>query len=286
MKKNFLAIFTIFALTLVGCASKEKKESHLENIGQKDSVDMLLAQKDNEINDMMSVMNEIQEGFREINEAENRVNIVNGDGEDTSEVKQIKDNIKFIVNKMTLNRDLIAKLQKKLENSSIKGEALRVTINNLLKQLDEKDQQLQRFREQLNEKDIHIAELDETINNLNTNVSTLSEDNQNNIQTINLQDKQLNTAWYAFGNKKELKEQGILISGKLLQGNFNKNYFTKIDIRDLHEIKFYSKMAKMLTIHPVSSYTLYRDNNKQYVLRITNPQNFWSTSKYLVVLVK
>lgn len=286
MKKNFLAIFTIFALTLVGCASKEKKESHLENIGQKDSVDMLLAQKDNEINDMMSVMNEIQEGFREINEAENRVNIVNGDGEDTSKVKQIKDNIKFIVNKMTLNRDLIAKLQKKLENSSIKGEALRVTINNLLKQLDEKDQQLQRFREQLNEKDIHIAELDETINNLNTNVSTLSEDNQNNIQTINLQDKQLNTAWYAFGNKKELKEQGILISGKLLQGNFNKNYFTKIDIRDLHEIKFYSKMAKMLTIHPVSSYTLYRDNNKQYVLRITNPQNFWSTSKYLVVLVK
>ena len=286
MKKNFLAIFTIFALTLVGCASKEKKESHLENIGQKDSVDMLLAQKDNEINDMMSVMNEIQEGFREINEAENRVNIVNGDGEDTSEVKQIKDNIKFIVNKMTLNRDLIAKLQKKLENSSIKGEALRVTINNLLKQLDEKDQQLQRFREQLNEKDIHIAELDETINNLNTNVSTLSEDNQNNIQTINLQDKQLNTAWYAFGNKKELKEQGILISGKLLQGNFNKNYFTKIDIRDLHEIKFYSKMAKMLTIHPVSSYTLYRDNNKQYVLRITNPQNFWSTSKYLVILVK
>ena len=34
------------------------------------------------------------------------------------------------------------------------------------------------------------------------------------------------------------------------------------------------------------SYTLNRDSKDQYVLRITNPQTFWSTSKYLVVQVK
>ena len=39
-------------------------------------------------------------------------------------------------------------------------------------------------------------------------------------------------------------------------------------------------------MHPSGSYTLTPDVNKQYVLRITNPQLFWSTSKYLVVLVK
>ena len=47
-----------------------------------------------------------------------------------------------------------------------------------------------------------------------------------------------------------------------------------------------SKSAKLLTTHPSSSYALVRDANKQYTLRITNPQIFWSTSKYLVVLVK
>jgi hypothetical protein len=31
---------------------------------------------------------------------------------------------------------------------------------------------------------------------------------------------------------------------------------------------------------------LQRDANKQYVLRITNPEAFWATSKYLVILVK
>ena len=41
-----------------------------------------------------------------------------------------------------------------------------------------------------------------------------------------------------------------------------------------------------MTSHPAGSYTLQPDANKQYVLRINNPEAFWSTSKYLVVLVK
>ncbi len=72
----------------------------------------------------------------------------------------------------------------------------------------------------------------------------------------------------------------------MLQANFNKSYFTKIDIRVQMEIKLYSKSAKILTMHPSSSYTLQQDANKQYVLRISNPQLFWSTSKYLVIHVK
>ena len=71
-----------------------------------------------------------------------------------------------------------------------------------------------------------------------------------------------------------------------MTGNFNKSYFTKIDIRVQKEIKLYSKSAKILTMHPSSSYTLQQDANKQYVLRISNPQLFWSTSKYLVIQVK
>ena len=92
--------------------------------------------------------------------------------------------------------------------------------------------------------------------------------------------------WYVFGTKKELKEQHIMEGGKVMTGNFNKSYFTKVDIRNISEIKLMSKSAKLLTTHPSSSYALVRDANKQYTLRITNPQIFWSTSKYLVVLVK
>ena len=285
MKKQLLLSMAFAMLVIVGCQEKKNNPVDLASIEQNDSLQKNIAQRDNEINDMMATMNEIQEGFREINAAENRVSIAK-DGERANKAQQIRENIKFISSRMQENRALINKLQKQLRESNFQGDQLQKTIAGMLKQLDEKDQQLQQLRAELDAKDIHISELDETINNLNTNVSDLKTESQQKSQTISNQDMQLNTAWYVFGTKKELKEQRVMVDGKVLQSSFNKNYFTKIDIRVDKEIKFYSKSAKLLTTHPSSSYTLTQDANKQYVLRITNPQIFWSTSKYLVVLVK
>ena len=145
---------------------------------------------------------------------------------------------------------------------------------------------MQKLQAELHEKDIHIAELDQTVSNLNTSIASLKEESANKAATIVAQDKQINTAWYVFGTKKELQSQNIYEKGRVLQSNFNKNYFTKIDIRIVKEIKLYSKSVKIMTAHPANSYQLLQDANKQYVLRINNPQSFWSTSKYLVVLVK
>lgn len=283
MKKLFFMVCCA-ALLMTGCKDG-KNAPGLASVQQTDSLNDVIAQKDSEINEMMGTLNDIDEGFRLINEAENRVALLKN-GEGTSKKQNLKENIQFIAERMKQNRELIAKLQKQLESSTLKGGQLKKTIDNLTAQLEEKDKQLLALREELDKKDIHISELDETIGNLNTNVSNLSADNQQKAETINAQDKQLNTAWYVFGTKKELKGQHILEGGKVMNGNFNKNYFTKVDIRNTTEIKLYSKSAKLLTAHPASSYSLTHDASKQYVLRITNPQIFWSTSKYLVVLVK
>ena len=283
MKKLFFMVCCA-ALLMTGCKDG-KNAPGLASVQQTDSLNDVIAQKDSEINEMMGTLNDIEEGFRLINEAENRVALLKN-GEGTSKKQNLKENIQFIAERMKQNRELIAKLQKQLESSTLKGGQLKKTIDNLTAQLEEKDKQLLALREELDKKDIHISELDETIGNLNTNVSNLSADNQQKAETINAQDKQLNTAWYVFGTRKELKGQHILEGGKVMNGNFNKNYFTKVDIRNTTEIKLYSKSAKLLTAHPASSYSLTHDASKQYVLRITNPQIFWSTSKYLVVLVK
>ena len=284
MKKLLLCTFIFTMLAVISC-KQDNKAQQLSNIEQNDSLQKIIAQKDSEINDMLGTLNEIQEGFREINEAENRVTIAK-DGEGTNKTQQIKENIQFISTAMKRNRQLVDKLRQQLRESSVKGGQFKTTIDNLMKQLDEKEQQLQQLRAELDAKDIHISELDETINNLNTNVSNLTAERNQKSDTISNQDKQLNTAWYVFGTKNELKEQRIIEDNRVLQSNFNKNYFTKIDIRVDKEIKLYTKSAKIMTTHPSSSYTLTRDANKQYVLRITNPQIFWSTSKYLVILVK
>ena len=286
MRNRVISIcFVSLALLLYGCKEYKAPVANRPTVAKDDSLQQIISQRDTQINNMMATMNEIQEGFNEISEAENRVNLIQDD-ERADKASQIKEDIKFIADRMQQNRELIKKLQGQLRDSDFKSQELQKVIANMLRQLDEKDQQLQQLRAELDAKNIHIAELDETICNLNNNVTELKSESDEKSQIINNQETQLNTAWYVFGTRPELKDQRILMGDKVLQQNFNKNYFTKIDIRVTREIKLYSKSARLLTSHPAGSYELTRDNNKMYTLAITNPQLFWSTSKYLVVVVK
>jgi chromosome segregation ATPase len=282
MKK--LVLFAMCALALASC-NDGVKQANLAAQMQRDSLNSIIAQKESEITDMMTTLSDIEEGFREITEAQSRVTLAK-QGEGTNSAQRIRENMQFIQQTMKQNKELINKLKQQVREGSVKSEQLKKIIDNLTEQMEEKDRQIQSLREELDKKDIHIAELDERVADLNSNVENLTEETNQKSQTIDQQDKQLNTGWFVFGTKKELKEQNILADGEVLRSNFNKEYFTKIDIRIDKEIKLYSKSAKMLTSHPSSAYTLERDVNKQYVLRITDPQLFWSTSKYLVILVK
>jgi chromosome segregation ATPase len=289
MKKLVYAI--VCTLVVASCNQDAVKKAEQNAQQQRDSLEQIISQKDNEINDMMTTLSDIEEGFREITEAQSRVTLAK-QGEGTNTMQRIKENFQFIQSMMKQNKELINKLKQQVRESSVKGSQLKKILDNLTQQMETKDQQLQALREELDRKDIHIAELDEKVASLNTDVSTLQEDNTKKEQTITTQDKALHTAWFVFGTKDELKEQRILTKDglfsktKLLEKDFNKDYFTKIDIRIDKEIKLYSKSAEILTSHPAGSYTLQRDANKQFVLRISNPEAFWGTSKYLVVLVK
>jgi chromosome segregation ATPase len=281
MKK--LMIFAVCAMAVASCTDGVK-QAQLAAEMQRDSLNQIIEQKENEITDMMTTFSDIEEGFREITEAQSRVTLAK-QGEGTNSAQRIRENMQFIQSTMKQNKELINKLKQQVREGSIKSEQLKKLVENLTQQMEEKDRQLQVLRAELDKKDIHIAELDEQVADLNSSVADLTEETNQKSQTINQQDKQLNTAWFVFGTKKELKEQKILSDGEVLRSNFNKEYFTKIDIRVDKEIKLYSKSAKILTSHPSGAYTLQRDANKQYVLRITDPQTFWSTSKYLVIQV-
>ena len=283
MKK--LLFFAACTVAVASCNQDAVKKAEQAALQQRDSLEQIIAQKDNEINDMMTTLSDIEEGFREITEAQNRVTLAKS-GEGTNTKQRITENLQFIQSAMQQNKELINKLKQQVRESTVKGGQLKKIIDNLTQQMEVKDKQLQSLREELDKKDIHIAELDEMVSDLNTNVASLKEENTQKTETISTQDKALHTAWFVFGTKKELKEQNILDDGEVLRSNLNKEYFTKIDIRIDKEIKLYSKSAEILTSHPASSYTLQRDANKQYVLRITNPDAFWSTSKYLVIQVK
>ena len=129
MKKLLFVSVGMLLLAVTSCNLGKSKDN--AGTEQNDSLQQILAQKDTEINDMMGVLNEVQEGFRQINEAENRVTIAK-DGEGANKKQVLKDNIKFITEQMQKNRDLIAKLRQQLASSSLKGSQLKSTIDNLV----------------------------------------------------------------------------------------------------------------------------------------------------------
>lgn len=268
-------------------ACTEKKEAPKEDPNTEviDSLKRVIEQKDNEVADVLNTINEIQEGFRSITAAEGRVTLAKS-GEGADHAEQLNSDIRFIAEQMQHQRELIEKLQQQARQSTSNADLLRTTIEGLTTELETKNRELQQLRAELEQKDVRINELGSTITSLNDDVSNLRKESQQLSTTVSSQDKQLNTAWYAFGTKKELKDNRILEDGDVLRSNFNKSYFTKVDIRVDREIKLYSKSAKVLTSHPTSSFTLQQDASKQYVLRITDPTAFWSTSKYLVIQVK
>ena len=153
-------------------------------------------------------------------------------------------------------------------------------------QMDQKNAEINQLRHELEAKNIRIDELEQQTATLHEDVSSLQQQSQQQTQTISQQDRQLNSAWYVVGSKRELKDHNILRSGKVLQEGFDASYFTEIDIRNVSRINLHSKSVKVLTTHPNGSYTLERDASKVYSLVINDYRQFWSTSKYLVVQVK
>ena len=293
MKKILLLLAAVCTLSFaMSCSTKKEKEQESKdpNAETIDSLRQALTQSQNESNDLIETLSQIQDGFDQINEAEGRVSVENKQGERANK-QAIIENMEFIQRTMKLNRELISNLQQQLRNANQSDKRtkakLEEMVNNYNKQLEDKQKQIDELRAQLAERDIKIAEQGEQINALNTSVNDLSQKNEEKARTVAAQDKELNTAYYVFGTKKELREQRILKSGNVLKSNdFNKDYFTRIDLRVTKQIRLYSKSAKLMTNHPAGSYTLEKDAQNQYVLRINNPQEFWSVSKYLVIIVK
>ena len=269
---------------------QEKQEQTNTADATIDSLKRVIAQTQNESNDLMGTIEQIQEGFRQINEAEGRISSENSQGEG-SDRQAILENMAFIQSRMQQNRELIANLREQLRASSRNNTQMKGTLEEMVanfeKQLNDKSRQIDSLRSELQQRDVRIAEQDEQITALNENVTNLSSANEQKTRAMAAQEQELNTAYYVFGTKKELREQNILKRNDVLKSDdFNKDYFTKIDIRVTKVIKLYSKKAELKTSHPAGSYTLDKDAQGQYTLRITNPQSFWSVSRYLVIVVR
>ena len=289
MKKVLVACVCTIVLASCGQQSAETKKLQAEN----DSLKIENAKATSELNDMLATLDDIEAGFQSIREAENYLSVQQKAGNEMTPGRreQIKENMKIVSETLKKNREQIADLQKKLNQSGTKNKSLQKMIDRLSKELNEKTAQIVALQEDLAKKNVRNQELDDIVSDLNENVEDLSTANAAQSEKISAQDKALHTAYYCFGATKELKAQNILTKKglftktKVLQDGFNKDYFITIDVREVTEIPLFAAKAKLQSNHPDGSYEFVKDEDGNVTLKINNPESFWSLSKYLVIEV-
>lgn len=290
MKKVFvICLSTVVFMASCVQNSKEYKQMKAEN----DSLKIESARNSAELNEMLAILNEVEEDIQSIRDAENYLTMQQQTGVELNQTKrqQIKQNMQLITETLKKNKQQISELEDKLNKSSINSSALRKTIQRLNSEMDQKALMIATLQEDLAKKNIRIQELDEMVAALNEDVEVLAATTELQTQALNQQDKELHTAYYCFGTAKELKDQNILSGGglfsksKALEGDFNRDYFISIDIREVKDIPLFASKAKLRSNHPDGTYEFAKDGDGNLTLKIINEDLFWSLGKYLVIQV-
>ncbi|MFA5330449.1 MAG: hypothetical protein WC384_21835 [Prolixibacteraceae bacterium] len=286
-------LFVLSVVVLVSCGQHKKEITKMQ--AKQDSITQVAVQKNTTILEFIDDMNEIQSNLDSIKTIEKIVSVekasVSGTEMKTAVKQRIAEDIAQINDLLQKNKTLVKSLTNRYRTSTAKIKELEKTLDNLTKQVGDKDAEIASLTKDLEA--LHI-----NVTNLNQKIETITAQSEKTIQeknqAIEEQTNVVNTAYYAFGTKKELaeknvieKEGGVLGIGKTLtlKKDFNRDYFKKIDIREFKQLTLNAKKAEVLANHPAESYHLTGTKTVE-ALVIDQPNEFWKASKYLVVVIE
>lgn len=290
MKKINLFVLLITCLALMpSCHDNNQHDANaaLDSINNElnDSLATALAEKDS----LMALMNDIADGMQQIKEMEDIVTVQNLNSETPDRKQQLRNDVVLIQQSIEQKKKRLAELEKRLSQSTNYSDDMKKTIESLKKQLATQESTINDLRTQLAAAHIEINNLNTRVDSLNTVNATVKQEKKQAQEEATKMANELNTCFYVIGSKKELKahkiiETGFLRKTKIMEGDFEKSYFTKADKRTLGEIALHSNKAQVMSKHPAESYTII-DTPSGKVLKITNSTKFWEVSNYLIVKV-
>ena len=287
-KSTFLLLVLLLspaALFFFSCRHGNGKESNpvedsLKNVTQNLSGQVVA--KDSAIFGFIRAFNEIQDNLDVIKEKEKLLTTSSQTGELNQDSKdKIISDIQAIYDLMVKNKQKLSSVNKKLKKANLK--------------ISEFEKMIERLNGQIAEKDTEISELKSQLEKLNIEFSEVTMNYEAAQQMLEEKTVKLHKAYYAFGTSKELIAQGVLTKeggfigigrAEKLKTDFNKSYFTQIDASETTSIPLACKKAKLITNHPSESFKFEGPEGKIEKLVIINSEDFWSASKYLVVVIE
>lgn len=284
--KKIIYLCLIAACVLTSCVSRktaEKAES------QRDSLEVVVLNKDSLINAVFADINSITENLSLIKTRENLLTIA-GDGERARRpVDEINNDIAAIDRLLQENKAKIASLQRsasQLRKANLRIEGLEKMIVDLNTQLGEKNDEVTVLKSKLANLGVEVKTLHEKVTVQTEAIEELAA------QKTELQN-QMSTVYYIVGSQRELlnaqiiNKQGFIGRTVTVNSGGSLDSFTKADARLLEEIPIREKKVKIVTNHPEGSYKLVTGDDKIVrSLVITDPERFWESSKILIISCK
>lgn len=241
------------------------------------------------IESYFSELNQIEENLRLIKEREE---IIAGETSRDLELginqqERINQDIKLIGELMEKNRLLIANLNNRIRNSDQRIAGFEQMVARLNQTIEEKEIEIHMLRDQLSNMNLQV-------DFLTARVDTLERESEMKSQMLEQQILEINTAWFAMGSRRELidnnvisREGGFLGIGRTnrLKSDLNKDFFTRLDIRRDFDITIAGENPELISSHPPDSYEFITEED-ELILRIKSSDQFWSTTKHLVIQIR
>ncbi len=282
-------VFAPLAALIVatGCTSKEKLEKAEQQSAELNTeLQATLATQDS----LFALINERSEGMNQIKDMEHIIATPGLNGDTQSGRAELRNDMASIRQALQQRRERLAQLEENLKNSNGKNATLMKTIENLKQQISSQESEIAQLNSKLSAAGVEIASLGAKVDSLSSTVTAVTTEREEARQEATQLTDELNTCYFAIGTKKELQDNQIIQTGflrktKIMEGDFEKNYFTRADKRTLVSIPLHSKKAEVMTKQPKDTYEIVEGDQGQKILKILDPARFWELSNFLVVKV-
>lgn len=285
----------VILFSLAGCSELTKEDNAKEAVLSEEQLLLIEKEKSKAMSDSMQLafaqtLNEIDHNLDLIREKEGTLILGPGSNRETgmSTREHIQSNLSFINSLMEQNKEKLQKLTAQLKKYKKENSLLAKLMTETKERIEKQEAEITLLKTELTDQSFEMAKLNMKMNDVEV-ANTMLQDKSDKL------DKEVYSGYYAVGSYDELskknvvtKQGGVLGIGKkkIVKDDFQKTYFTQVDVRQMKAIPLYAKKAKLMTFHPKSSYTMTKTNDKITSLEIKNPDEFWKTSKYLVVEVQ
>ncbi len=284
--KKLIPLFAVGALMLASCSGQKEKVTP-----EQLQVVTVQYEQASSLNDsLLLLMGDIYDGLDSINTQEGLLYSMDKGGEKFDRRAEVRQNLQGIKDRLQANRDLLSQLQAKIDKTGGENTVLKKTVADLQARIDRQEAKIAELNTQLEAANAEIAELNEQVTKGQEDLQAETEAREQAQAEATAAENAANRVYYAIGTNKELKQNGLLEkkflgATKVLKGEFNENYFTSADKRNLNVINTGGKKVKIWSNMPKDSYEIIDNPNGTQSIKILSQQDFWQLTPYLIVQI-